>query len=248
VVIDENTQNTLFGPGVDPIGQVILLGKIPARVIGIVETKQNAFGNTEALNVWIPYTTVMHRILGQSHLRSITIRVADDIPMDIAEQNITALLTKRHGVQDFFAINTDSIRQTVQSTTATMTLLVSAIALISLVVGGIGVMNIMLVSVTERTHEIGVRMAVGARQSDILTQFLIEAVLVCLLGGVLGILLALGIGQVIDRLGSDGFSMEYSSLSMVAAFACSTLIGIVFGFLPARNAARLDPVNALARD
>jgi macrolide transport system ATP-binding/permease protein len=248
VVIDENTQNTLFGPDVDPIGQVILLGKIPARVIGITETKENAFGNTDALNVWIPYTTVLHRILGQSHLRSITVRVADEVPMDVAEQNLTELLTRRHGTQDFFAINTDSIRQTVQSTTATMTLLVSAIALISLVVGGIGVMNIMLVSVTERTHEIGVRMAVGARQSDIMTQFLIEAVLVCLLGGILGILLALGIGQILDQLGSDGFSMEYSSLSMVAAFVCSTVIGIAFGFLPARNAARLDPINALARD
>ncbi len=248
VVIDDNTRNTLFGPDVDPIGKVILLGKIPGRVIGVTERKESAFGNSDALNVWIPYTTAMHRILGQSYLRSITVRIRDDVPMDVAEQNLTELLTKRHGLQDFFAINTDSIRQTVQSTTATMTLLISAIALISLVVGGIGVMNIMLVSVTERTREIGVRMAVGARQSDIMTQFLIEAVLVCLLGGVLGILLALGLGQVIDRLGSDGFSMVYSTTSMVAAFACSTLIGIVFGFLPARNAARLDPVDALARD
>ena len=248
VVIDDNTRNTLFGPDVDPIGQVILLGKIPARVIGVTARKESAFGNADALNVWIPYTTALHRILGQAHLRSITVRVNDDVPMDLAEQNLTELLTLRHGVQDFFAINTDSIRQTVQSTTATMTLLISAIALISLVVGGIGVMNIMLVSVTERTREIGVRMAVGARQSDIMIQFLIEAVLVCLLGGILGILLALGLGQVIERLGADGFSMVYSTASMVAAFACSTLIGIVFGFLPARNAARLDPVDALARD
>lgn len=248
VVIDDNTRNTLFGPDVDPIGKVILLGKIPGRVIGVTQRKESAFGNPDTLNVWIPYTTAMHRILGQSHLRSITVRVRDDVPMDVAEQNLTELMTRRHGIQDFFTINTDSIRQTVQSTTATMTLLISAIALISLVVGGIGVMNIMLVSVTERTREIGVRMAVGARQSDIMTQFLIEAVLVCLLGGILGILLALGLGQVIERLGADGFSMVYSTTSMVAAFACSTLIGIVFGFLPARNAARLDPVDALARD
>ena len=247
VVIDPNTRNTLFGPDVNPIGQVILLGQIPARVIGVTAPRDAAFGNNDALNVWIPYTTAMHRILGQSHLRSITVRVADDVAPADAERYITELMTRRHGLQDFFLINTDSIRQTVQATTATMTLLISAIALISLMVGGIGVMNIMLVSVTERTREIGVRMAVGARQSDIMLQFLIEAVLVCLLGGILGITLALGVGELVDRLGSD-FRMIYSTASMVAAFACSTLIGIVFGFWPARNAARLDPVDALTRD
>ncbi|TSH92889.1 MacB family efflux pump subunit [Verticiella sediminum] len=249
VVIDPNTRDTLFAPGIDPVGQVIFLGTFPARVIGVTEPVQSAFGNSDALNVWLPYTTVMYRILGQAHLRSITVRVDDAVPSAMAEANVTELLTRRHGTQDFFIINTDSVRQTIESTTATMTLLISAIALISLVVGGIGVMNIMLVSVTERTREIGVRMAVGARQSDIMTQFLIEAVLVCLLGGVLGILVALGLGELITRLsGPDGFSMVYSTSSMVLAFACSTLIGVVFGFLPARNAARLDPVDALARD
>ena len=128
-----------------------------------------------------------------------------------------------------------------------MTLLISAIALISLVVGGIGVMNIMLVSVTERTQEIGVRMAVGARQGDILQQFLIEAVMVCLLGGVLGVGLSLAIGVAFDQFVSN-FRMVYSATSIVAAFACSTLIGVLFGYLPARNAARLDPVVALSRD
>jgi macrolide transport system ATP-binding/permease protein len=129
-----------------------------------------------------------------------------------------------------------------------MTLLVSAIAVISLIVGGIGVMNIMLVSVTERTQEIGVRMAVGARQSDILQQFLIEAVLVCLLGGGLGIGLALLIGQLFSSVASGNFQMVYSSTSIIAAFVCSTLIGVLFGFLPARNAAKLDPVTALSRE
>ena len=249
VVIDPNTRDTLFAQGEDPIGKVIFLGTFPARVIGVTEPVQSAFGNSDSLNVWLPYSTVMYRILGQSHLRSITIRVADEVSTTQAEANVTELITRRHGVQDFFVINTDTIRQTVESTTATMTLLISAIALISLVVGGIGVMNIMLVSVTERTREIGVRMAVGARQSDIMTQFLIEAVLVCLIGGVLGILVALALGEVITRFaGQDGFTMVYSTTSMVLAFACSTLIGIVFGFLPARNAARLDPIDALARD
>ena len=128
-----------------------------------------------------------------------------------------------------------------------MTLLISAIAVISLVVGGIGVMNIMLVSVAERTQEIGVRMAVGARQSDILKQFLIEAVLVCLVGGVLGIALALLIGFVFDMLAGGAFSMVISTTSIILAFACSTLIGVLFGFLPARRAAQLDPVDALSR-
>ena len=128
-----------------------------------------------------------------------------------------------------------------------MTLLIAAIAVIALIVGGIGVMNIMLVSVTERTAEIGVRMAVGARQSDILQQFLIEAVLVCLIGGVIGVGLSLAVGVAVSFTPID-FRMAYSVTSIVAAFACSTLIGVVFGFLPARRAARLDPVDALSRD
>ena len=128
-----------------------------------------------------------------------------------------------------------------------MTLLISAIAVISLIVGGIGVMNIMLVSVTERTREIGVRMAVGARQSDILRQFLIVAILVCLFGGLLGIGLAYLLGFALQSSGA-GFQMIYSSNSIIAAFLCSTLIGVLFGFLPAQNAAKLDPIDALARD
>jgi len=247
VIIDENTRKTLFGDQ-DPLGQIIMLGTIPGRIIGVVKAKPSMFGSSESLNVWIPYTTAMHRILGQSHLRSITVRVDDGTSMEDAETALTQLLTRRHGTQDFFIINTDSIRQTIESTTATMTLLISSIALISLLVGGIGVMNIMLVSVTERTREIGVRMAVGARQSDILIQFLIEAVLVCLVGGLLGIGLALGLGPLLAKLSDGAFNMIYSTNSMVAAFLCSTLIGIAFGFLPARNAARLNPVDALARD
>lgn len=167
--------------------------------------------------------------------------------MDAAQSAITKLLTLRHGTEDFFLSNTAEIRETIESTTKTMTLLIGAIAAIALVVGGIGVMNIMLVSVTERTREIGVRMAVGARQSDIRQQFLIEAVLVCLLGGVLGIALALSIGWAFQTFGAS-FTLLFSTGSIVAAFACSTLIGVAFGFLPARNAAQLDPVEALARE
>ncbi|GAB1577305.1 MacB family efflux pump subunit [Bordetella petrii] len=248
VVIDDNTRKTLFGNHTDPVGQVIFLGTVPARVIGVTERKESMFGDGQTLNVWIPYTTALSRVLGQQHLRSITVRVSDTVPTKAAEQAITRLMLQRHGTKDFFVFNTDTIRQTIERTTATMTLLVSAIAIISLVVGGIGVMNIMLVSVTERTREIGVRMAVGARRSDIMQQFLIEAVLVCLIGGMLGILLSLGLGVVVAQASGGSFHLIYSGASMVAAFVCSTLIGVGFGYLPARNAARLDPVESLARE
>ncbi|MCG9025580.1 MacB family efflux pump subunit [Laribacter hongkongensis] len=246
VVIDPNTRQKLFGSG-NALGEVILVNNLPVRVIGVTEEQKSVFGNSETLNLWIPYTTAMGRLLGRDYLNSITVRISDSVSTQAAETALVKLMTQRHGTRDFFVMNSDSIRQTVESTTATMTLLVSMIAVISLVVGGIGVMNIMLVSVTERTGEIGVRMAVGARQSDILQQFLIEAVMVCLLGGVLGVGLSLAIGVAFDQFVSN-FRMVYSATSIVAAFACSTLIGVLFGYLPARNAARLDPVVALSRD
>ncbi|MNG83170.1 Macrolide export ATP-binding/permease protein MacB [compost metagenome] len=246
-VIDENTRNKLFPNGANPLGEVILLGSLPCRIIGVAAKKQSGFGSDENLNVWIPYTTVMKRMLGQSYLKSITVRVNDDVDLGSAEDGVTRLLSQRHGTKDFFVMNTDSIRQTIEKTTATLTLLVSMIALISLVVGGIGVMNIMLVSVTERTREIGVRMAVGARAGDIMQQFLIEAVLVCLLGGALGVLLSLGIGVLFSQFSSN-FAMIYSGASIAAAFVCSTLIGVIFGFFPAKRAAGMDPIHALERE
>ncbi|MGN7834662.1 MacB family efflux pump subunit [Acinetobacter sp. 22323] len=248
VVIDTNTQNTFFKDGTNPVGQVILLGSVPTRVIGVIDAQKGMMGNNDTLNVYLPYSTVMSRMLGQSNVRQIIVRIKDEYPSAAAENAILNLLVQRHGAQDVFTQNADSIRETIQQTTQTMTLLISAIAVISLVVGGIGVMNIMLVSVTERTQEIGVRMAVGARQSDILQQFLIEAVLVCILGGILGVLLSLGIGQLITHFAGGTFQMAYSTTSIVAAFICSSLIGIVFGFIPARNAARLNPVDALSRE
>ena len=246
-VIDPNSRKTLFGENTNPIGQVIMLGNVPVRIIGVSKAQSSAFGNDENLNIWVPYTTVLSRMLGQTHVRNITVRVSDSVSSQAAEQGITKILTQRHGTQDFYISNSDTIRQTIESTTRTMTLLVSMIAVISLIVGGIGVMNIMLVSVTERTQEIGVRMAVGARQSDIMQQFLIEAVMVCLLGGLLGVGLALAIGALFDHFVKD-FSMAFSVTSIIAAFTCSTLIGMIFGFLPAKNAAKLDPVVALSRE
>ncbi|MBS1183415.1 MAG: macB, partial [Proteobacteria bacterium] len=244
VVIDENTRKTLFADSASsPVGQVLLIGNVPARIVGVTQPQQGGFGSSQNLSVYLPYTTVQTRFLGNMSLRSITVRVADDVDTSLAEQDVTRFLTQRHGSQDFFILNTDDIRQTITSTTQMLTLLIAAIAVISLVVGGIGVMNIMLVSVSERVSEIGVRMAVGARQGDILQQFLIEAVLVCLIGGLCGIGGAFGIGQLV-RLFSSDFTLIYSTTSIVAACVCSTLIGVVFGFLPARNASLLDPVVA----
>ncbi len=247
-VIDQNTRAQFFAHSrQSPIGQVILLGNVPVRVVGVAQKQTTGFGSSSSLSIWVPYTTAMSRMLGQSYVSSITVRVSDDTPMDAAEQAVSRLLKLRHGNEDFFLSNSAEIRETIEQTTRTMTLMIGAIAAIALVVGGIGVMNIMLVSVTERTREIGVRMAVGARQGDILQQFLIEAVLVCLFGGLLGVGLALALGQVFAAAGGS-FSMIFSTGSIVAAFACSSLIGVVFGFLPARNAAQLDPVEALARE
>ncbi len=249
-VIDQNTVKTFFPNGEDPLGKVIILGSVPVRIIGVAAPNSGAgggFGGQDQLNIYMPYTSVNARMLGTSVLRSVTLRIKDDTDSETAQAGVTTLLTARHGVQDFFVLNTDQIRQTITAATTTLTILISAIAIISLVVGGIGVMNIMLVSVTERTQEIGVRMAVGARQRDIMQQFLIESVLVCLLGGILGIAAALGFGALFAVVAKD-FAMIYSLSSIVAAFLCSTLIGVIFGFLPARNAARLDPVAALSRD
>jgi macrolide transport system ATP-binding/permease protein len=246
VVIDQNTSKKFFAKE-DPIGKIIFLGELPCRVIGVTKEKEGPFGNSQNLLVWIPYSAAMSRLLGQQYFNSITVRVMEGTSNQIAEQSIINLLKQRHGRKDFFTSSSDSILKTVNKTTATLTLLISAIAVISLVVGGIGVMNIMLVSVTERTHEIGIRMAVGARQEDIMQQFLIESVLVCLIGGMIGIILSYCVGLIFSLFVSS-FAMKFSVISIISAFLCSTIIGVVFGFIPARNAARLDPIEALARE
>ena len=247
VIIDNNAKTAFFANVSDPIGEVMLVGSVPARVIGVLQPSEQAFGpSSDTPTLYMPYTTVMHRMVGTSHVDSFIVLLKNTISSSAAEQAVSDLIEQRHGTDDFRIQNSDSIRQTIESTTGTMTLLVSSIAIISLIVGGIGVMNIMLVSVTERTSEIGVRMAVGARQSDIMHQFLIEAILVCILGGILGISLAFAIGALINKFAGGNFQVVYSTTSIVAAVVCSTLIGVVFGFIPARNAARLNPVDALS--
>ncbi len=245
-VIDENTVKRLFSDQ-DPIGKILMVGQLPVRIIGVATKQQQGFGNNESLNIWLPYTTVINRMVGQTSLKSITVRINDNVDLNVAEQAINKIMLQRHGSKDFFIFNSDSVRETVNSSAWVLTLLISTIALISLIVGGIGVMNIMLVSVTERTREIGVRMAVGARSSDILQQFLIEAVLVCLIGGTLGIVLSFIIGFVFNYLVTS-FAMSFSIISIIAAFSCSTMIGIIFGYVPAKRAAKLDPIYALERE
>lgn len=245
-VLDDSAATTFFPDSSDPVGQTLLLDRVPVRVIGVVKPAGQSFG-PQTPRVYVPYTTAGTRLTGTTTLDSISVRVSDDYDMQTAEQLIADLIRTRHGKQDFFTINSDTIRNTIQSTAQTLSLLVGGIAVISLVVGGIGVMNIMLVSVTERTREIGVRVAVGARRSDILAQFLIEAVLVCLIGGVIGVALAMGAGFVAAQFVSV-LRLEFSPLVAASAFAAASAIGVLFGYLPARSASRLDPVVALARD
>ena len=247
VVIDQNTKEKLFGADVNPLGKTVLFNKRPLTVIGVMEKEENSFGNSDVLMLWSPYTTVMHQITGESHTNSITVKIKNDANTQVAEKGLTELLKTRHGTEDFFMNNSDSIKQVIESTTGTMKLLISSIALISLVVGGIGVMNIMLVSVTERTKEIGVRMAIGARRNNILQQFLIEAVLICIIGGLVGVGLSTAISLVFNHFVTE-FPMEISVMSVIGAVVCSTAIGVAFGFMPANRASRLNPIDALAQD
>ncbi|WP_058913782.1 MacB family efflux pump subunit [Entomohabitans teleogrylli] len=245
-VIDENTLDSVFN-GESPLGRIIIFNKRPLRVIGVAVTKNNMAMNTSDLNIFVPYTTVMNKISGEKNIDSITVRMSADVDSAVAEKSVTELLTSRHGKKDFYIMNSDTLKRTIETTTNTLKLLISLIALISLAVGGIGVMNIMLVSVTERTREIGIRMAIGARQSNILQQFLIEAILICMIGGIVGVLLSFTIGMAFNQLMKD-FSMVFSSFSIISAVLCSTLIGVIFGYMPAKNASRLNPIEALSRD
>ncbi|WP_375656493.1 MacB family efflux pump subunit [Bartonella sp. CM120XJJH] len=249
LVIEKEALSVLFPHSHEsPLGKVVLVGNVPARIIGVVDSQNQASGNTSnTLQLYLPYTTVQTRFLGTTEVRAITVRVADDIDSHLAETMIKRFLIMRHGGEDFFIRNSEFFRERVMESTNILTLLISSIAAISLIVGGIGVMNIMLVTVSERINEIGVRMAVGARQSDILQQFLIEAVLVCVIGGGLGILFGFSIGGLF-LLFKAPIHLVYTIESVLMSLTFSTLIGICFGFSPARQASRLDPVVALSRD
>ncbi|MHC8495312.1 MacB family efflux pump subunit [Thalassospira sp. SM2505] len=245
-VIEERAASTLFPGDESPLGKVIMIDRVPVVIIGTVAQRSGMSGKT--LQIYLPYTAVTGRLLGAAtSLAGLTVRISDDVDTIVAERAIVGLLTRRHGTQDFFVFNSDQLRRIMEKTSQTMTLLISSVAVISLIVGGIGVMNIMLVSVTERTREIGLRMAVGARRIDIMLQFLIEAVTICIAGSFLGVGLALGAAIAFGGQGSQ-FPMIISFDAILSACLVALLIGLVFGFLPARNASRLDPVDALSRE
>ncbi|VEH54762.1 Macrolide export ATP-binding/permease protein MacB [Providencia rustigianii] len=247
VVIDSNTKRRFFPNKLNVVGEILLINNVPATVIGVLGEQKSIFSAGKNLQVFLPDTTVNGKLLNRPYYDTIVVRVKDGTDAQVAEQQLVRLLTLRHGKKDIFTYNMDTFVKTAEKTTRTMQLFLTLVAVISLVVGGIGVMNIMLVSVTERTREIGIRMAVGARTSDVMQQFLIEAVLVCLIGGLMGIGLSYGI-SLIAQIALPGWTFTFDPIALVSAFACSTAIGIIFGFLPARSAARLNPIDALARE
>jgi len=245
VVLGQTVASSLFGEQ-DPLGEFVLVGNILFQVIGVMgERGASAMGEDEDDVVFMPYTTGSLHILGYRHLRNITVAVEDAKRIEQTQKEIEALLLARHGVEDFRIRNMASLIEDVSQTQNTLTILLGSIAGISLLVGGIGVMNIMLVSVTERTKEIGIRMANGARMRNIMQQFLIEAIVVSALGGMIGVFCGLVITGVVNHF---GVAVVYSVWPVALAFGCSFLTGLVFGYLPAKKAAKLDPVVALASE
>ena len=244
-VLGQTVANALF-PGRDAVGEFILVNNIPFQVMGVMTPKgATPWGQDQDDIVFMPFSTASLRITGQRFLRNVTVAVEDVGQIDDTQSAVQSLLLARHGVEDFQIRNMASVIDTVSETQNTLTVLLGTVAAISLLVGGIGVMNIMLVSVTERTREIGIRMATGARTRNILQQFLIEALVVSAVGGVIGVAVGLGSAAIIEAFGT---AVQYSLTPVVLAFSCAFLTGLVFGYLPARKAARLDPVVALASE
>jgi len=247
-VLGDKTAHELFGV-LDPVGQTVRVGNMPFVVIGVLASKgAGVGGQNQDDRVVIPYTTAMKRITGDKYLRSVYLEIGQAERIPIAQDQITRLLRQRHRLlpgasDDFNIFNQQEIADTVNQVTSTLTLLLGAIASLSLIVGGIGIMNIMLVSVTERTREIGIRISVGAQPGDIRIQFLIEAITLSLLGGLVGVLLGIGATRLIAAVSS--FKPIVSMGSIVLAFTVSFSIGVFFGFYPARRASLLDPIDAL---
>jgi putative ABC transport system permease protein len=247
-VLGKTTADKLF-PGEDPLGQAIRIKNVPIRVVGVLRPKGvSMMGSDQDDTVIVPYTTCMRRLAGVTTLRAINVQAASTDQIYAVQNGVTELLRQRHRIQpgrddDFIIRNQQEISETANATTETMTALLAGVAVISLIVGGIGIMNIMLVSVTERTREIGIRMAVGARGRDILSQFLIEAVTLSSLGGILGIGLGIGTAKFLSSV--KNWPTLVSMDSVVIAFVFSAAVGVFFGFYPARKASQLDPIEAL---
>jgi putative ABC transport system permease protein len=247
-LIGKTTAETLFGE-TDPVGQIVRVKSAPFTIVGLLGAKGTSMSGSDQDDVLlVPYTSAMRRLSGDNTFRSIMVQAAERDSLADVQQQITELLRQRHRVldgrdDDFIVRTQQEIADFATDSAKIMTLLLAAVASVSLIVGGIGIMNIMLVSVTERTREIGLRMAVGARGRDILWQFLIEAVTLSLVGGIIGILLGVGGAELVSR--NLGWSTLVSPQSIMTAFFFSAAIGVFFGFYPARKAAQLDPIDAL---
>lgn len=247
VVLGKTVENNLFPDGENPIGKFIILQNIPMQVIGVLSVKgASSYGNDQDDTVIIPYSTGFERLFGQRrYLSNVTVKVADVTQIENTQNAIYSMLIRRHKIEDFSIRNMAAIMQTATDTQNTLTLLLGVVAAISLIVGGIGVMNIMLVSVTERTREIGIRMATGARREDILLQFNIESVVVCAIGGILGVLTGFIFGFILQL---SGMQVIFTPWPALLAFTCACGTGTIFGYLPASKAANMDPVVALASE
>ena len=247
-VIGKTTAYQLFGD-TNPVGQTFRVQNVPFTIVGLLSSKGTSLmGSDQDDVVIVPYTTAMKRLTGASRVRIINVQANSAAQLVAAQEQVTALLRQRHNIgpgrgDDFTVRTQDEISEMATSTSRVMTMLLGAIASVSLIVGGIGIMNIMLVSVTERTREIGIRMAVGAHGSDIMLQFLIEAITLSSLGGVIGILLGYGTAETLSRVA--GWPTYVSTSAVVIAFLFSAAVGVFFGLYPARKAAALDPIDAL---
>ena len=247
-VLGKTVVDNLF-PDQDPVGEIIRINKLPFRVLGVLSSKgQTGFGHDQDDIIIVPYTTVQKKIRGITYINSVIASAVDRTQIDLAEEQITSLLRQRHRIQpgqddDFTVRSQLDIASAAGSTSKIMTILLGAIASISLIVGGIGIMNIMLVSVTERTREIGIRMAVGAKSRDILTQFLVESMALSFMGGVIGIVLGILSSQLISIV--LRWPIYTSALAIVLSFLFAGFVGVFFGFYPAKKASLLDPIEAL---
>ena len=248
-VLGSVVRDQLFGAGADPAGEIVRIKNQPFQVIGVLTSKgQAAMGQDQDDTVFVPFTTVQKKLMGVQHVTNITVSAENGVPLDTLSEQIAALLRTRHRIQpgaddDFLVRTLEEMASVLTSTTNTMTYLLAGIAAVSLIVGGIGIMNIMLVSVTERTREIGLRLAVGARDVDVLMQFLVESIVLSLAGGAIGIALGFGISSGVQRV------MQWSAVvtpgAVAMSFGVAAAIGVFFGFYPARKAARLNPIDAL---